>query len=829
MIKAFLSHSSADKARYVRVVAEKLGSGFSVYDEYTFEAGMQPLEEIVRELNESQLFVVFLSDSALASEWVQKELRLAHENLSKKLIERVFPIIIDPSVTYKDARVPHWVKDNYNLKYVSRPVVCARRIKQRLREISWDKNPRLKERNAIFVGRNDLISQIEVRVDDLDQVPPVCFVASGLPRIGRKSLLRHALIKCSIAKQSYEFPSVFLGRTDSLEDLLLKLYDLGFSDIDYPANLMNKSIEDRVRLIKLIVQDVIDAQELVVIHDDGCLVNHTGGFHPWFADLLAQLGVNERPVFLISSKYRLRPENARLLPYVFSISVPELTYQERNGLFKRLLDFEGLSISRDDFGFFSGLFQGFPDQLQFACNLIEDGGVAKAKSESHLITEFNSEKAATILSKHAENEDVLEFLYLLSEFEFISFEFLFSIVDETVYMPLVEQFLSETVCDYVGIEKEFIRLNDTIRDYVRRNRHEIPIRFQSKLKAHLNNFIESSDVEGRDVSDVLYSMKEGIKEGRVVPDIYLIPSHFLASMRELYQERGHLDRVIELADRLLEKKHLLERTVEQDVRYYLCLSLARKKEPRLLKEVQKVHGIEHQFLLGFYYRLQGRANDAIRCFEQCLKEPVVSNRAKRELVQVYLSIEDYEAVSVLARVNYENNRRNPYHIQAYLNTLVNSNDSGQHKDEVHRLIDELRLLQADVAVQMADIAQADYYAKCLHNYQAASDAIDDAVRKYPHEHYPLISKAYLAAHNGDSKRLMEAYNELEKQSQKRTISEESMGRLRAYKVALEGNLADAEHIASRSLARIPESARNSFMKKLREVANRFGKNAQQER
>ena len=132
-------------------------------------------------------------------------------------------------------------------------------------------------------------------------------------------------------------------------------------------------------------------------------------------------------------------------------------------------------------------------------------------------------------------------------------------------------------------------------------------------------------------------------------------------------------------------------------------------------------------------------------------------------------------------------------------------------------------------MQMADIAQADYYAKCLHDYSAASDAIDDAVKKYPHKHYPLISKAYLAAHNGDSKRLANAYDELEKQSQKITISEETLGRLRAYKVALEGNLYDAEHIANRSLSKIPESARNSFLKKLREVAARFGKNAQQER
>ena len=100
--------------------------------------------------------------------------------------------------------------------------MAARRIKQRLREISWLKNPLLKERDLIFVGRNDLINQLEMRVDDVDQQQPTCFIASGLPRIGRTALLRHGLIKCNIAKQAYEFPSIVLSREDSLDDFLLK-------------------------------------------------------------------------------------------------------------------------------------------------------------------------------------------------------------------------------------------------------------------------------------------------------------------------------------------------------------------------------------------------------------------------------------------------------------------------------------------------------------------------------------------------------------------------------------------------------------------------------
>ena len=50
MSKVFLSHSSLDKKDYVKKVAESLiksiGIHNVVYDEFTFEKGMMPLEEI---------------------------------------------------------------------------------------------------------------------------------------------------------------------------------------------------------------------------------------------------------------------------------------------------------------------------------------------------------------------------------------------------------------------------------------------------------------------------------------------------------------------------------------------------------------------------------------------------------------------------------------------------------------------------------------------------------------------------------------------------------------------------------------------------------------
>ena len=56
----------------------------------------------------------------------------------------------------------------------------------------------------------------------------------------------------------------------------------------------------------------------------------------------------------------------------------------------------------------------------------------------------------------------------------------------------------------------------------------------------------------------------------------------------------------------------------------LCLSLAKKKDSRMLKEVQNIRGDEHTFLLGFYYRLSGRYQEALEKFNKIV-EPIDTN------------------------------------------------------------------------------------------------------------------------------------------------------------------------------------------------------------
>ena len=151
MIKAFLSHSSLDKNDYVKKVASKLGKENISYDEMTFEGGEKTLDEILKGINKTDIFVLFLSENSLNSEWVRREITLAKSKLDSEDIFKIYPIVIDESITHEDTRIPQWLKDGYNLRPTMRSEVSSRRIMSKLRELSWSKHPELKKEKTYLL------------------------------------------------------------------------------------------------------------------------------------------------------------------------------------------------------------------------------------------------------------------------------------------------------------------------------------------------------------------------------------------------------------------------------------------------------------------------------------------------------------------------------------------------------------------------------------------------------------------------------------------------------------------------------------------------------
>ncbi|BBP79380.1 hypothetical protein PHLH7_54840 [Pseudomonas sp. Ost2] len=820
-MKAFLSHSSADKKSYVGIVASRLSEEDIVYDEMSFESGEETMNEIIRGLDESTVFCLFISDESLKSPWVREEIDGASIRLANGSLKYIYPVVIDRSVTHDDPRIPQWLKENYNLRLVTRPVIAARRIQQKLRQASWAKHPKLKERERAFVGRNKNIESFERRFDDYSQPKPVLSVVVGPPSIGRRTLISNALRKLALNGPDKDFPVLPLDRHASIEDFILRLLDLGASDASYAElNLAERPIDEKVAITVGLLKDLAKLKERVVVLDEGCLVTYERKLAPWFEAIVSHTDLVGKPLLFVASRWAPNPNSVRQLSrVVFSCTLGELDPSERRRLFARLLEIEEIVLSTEDFETFAALLNGFPDEVFFAIDLLARLGVRGAIDHSNEIVEFNGEKASMLLRPFQDNEAVLNVIRLLAQSEVFSVDFLCQIFKEEQLVNIIADLVSEHVCELIGAEGEFLRLVDSVRDYVKRN----DLSLIPELRAAVNSAVERDIQHGNwneyDSSRVAFLVKNALASGESLEPRFMIPSHILRTIKELYYDRGKLRRAVDLADILLAKERNLDPQLVQDVRYYLCLVLARLRDTRVLEEAQRIHGDEHDFILGYYYRLVGRQRDAIERLSRVASGAFVGVRAKRELVEVLLQMEQYDDARELARKNYEENRTNQFHIHAYFRALVLGSSPERYLTVLEALCSELEDVRSDRSRQMAMIGRALIAARCKHD-QRSLDLIDDAIASFPRIIYPVLAKFDIGLSFRNEAAMQDALTRLERlASDGVNLSTKTLAVLRAYLAAVRGDLATAHSRAAEVARHFTDEARTRFLEKLEAFAS----------
>lgn len=231
MNKIFLSHSSHDK-QYVEYIATKLGKDIAIYDKFSFESGLKTFDEILKELDVTDLFVIFLSNSALESEWVKKELNISNELKQKEKLKQIYPIIIDSSLSYSDPRIPKWLNNNgfnsYNLRYISSPKLAYRKIKNQLIFLNNQSNNNL---HKIYIGHEDLIKKFDEEYYIATNAPK-CIIACGIEGIGRESFIRECIKVPKTFSIQYEPIVIATDSKDSIDVIISKLIDCGFGNVD---------------------------------------------------------------------------------------------------------------------------------------------------------------------------------------------------------------------------------------------------------------------------------------------------------------------------------------------------------------------------------------------------------------------------------------------------------------------------------------------------------------------------------------------------------------------------------------------------------------------
>ena len=190
---------------------------------------------------------------------------------------------------------------------------------------------------------------------------------------------------------------------------------------------------------------------------------------------------------------------------------------------------------------------------------------------------------------------------------------------------------------------------------------------------------------------------------------------------EIYNNQDY-NQVIKLCDLVLNDVHNYFPDQERELRYWLCLALARTTNKRFFEEVKHFRGTDYCFLRGFYHRNAMEYSQAEKYFNEALEKSPNLQRAKREKVTVLLAQKKYEQALGLAKENYESNPENSYQIHGYFRCLVRKTPL------IKENVDMLKHLMAAMRKNLSDKQEELYTAMDIEfRYFVSHDSPSDMV------------------------------------------------------------------------------------------------------
>lgn len=338
-MKAFLSHSSTDKS-LVDAVAKQLGRQFCLYDKLAFSTGEEFKEAIQRCLDQAALFVLFASEHSLISTWVKFETDEAWHRKLREQISKSLVYVIDEAVRIES--LPEWLQRAL-VRRDSGAGSIARDIRSHIDELLRAR------RHPYFVGRSNDISRLEEILTPTDgSLPPRVFVSCGLPGIGRRTLIRHAV---SNVLGFRKFIEIRLEEGDSINDICAKTADLVEP---YSSHAEFIRIFDQIRGLAANValtrtlrnlRDLSEGGELPIVVDDGGLLDSEGYIRAPALDLLRAVTPNDTAYLALVSHRRPQRQLTLVVPV---LQLNPLSKPDTKRLLQRLCDIHEVKISPSD-------------------------------------------------------------------------------------------------------------------------------------------------------------------------------------------------------------------------------------------------------------------------------------------------------------------------------------------------------------------------------------------------------------------------------------------------------------------------------------------------
>ena len=694
MFKVFISYSNIQKP-FVQKVAESIGLDNVHIDMFDFEAGRAILDEIDKAIGCSNLFVLFLSEEGLDSKWIQHEVTEVRDYIDEEKIE-FMPFIIDDKTSIDDPRIKSWIRKSISERFQN-PLMLSRVIRRKLREIIWSNDPALEIKRRLFVGRDNELNEMFRKLYANTEQSRRAIIVTGLPHIGRKRLL----IEFLVTKLQNNFHPTYtpieirLTDTDSIEEFIKQLND--YAKCYELADLYDTMSAGNDRCVTLaveLVNKIADYREIILVNDSGSIVLSNGYLSDWFKALIQNDELIGRVSLLVASRYSILPMALRSFSQVQASAIHSLNRLDMFTLFNSYATKMDIKCPNDLVDEYIDKIAGYPEQAFAIVETLKEFGEAAVEQELPKIQKMFDHDLRSIVKMMEPNKQALQTLVLMARFEFVTMDILGQVFDFDISESLAE-LRRYGLLESFGTSGQYLRIDQSLADYIQRNKISLEKKYETNLDSYSKRILKETDLNSLDLATDLFRLKKMIADPRISVDSqFLLPSVALKVIIEEYRKKNYPN-VITIADSILNgyRRNSFE-SVLYSIHYWLCLSLCRTQDGRLMEEVKYFSNEKYPywFLKGFYYRNKNLFDDALTCYNTALshsrhKRAHYLSKSEHEITVVKMKKGDFTGALELAERSYRTYKWNSFHVAAYFRCYVRI--KGCDIDILNGLIEEM--------------------------------------------------------------------------------------------------------------------------------------------
>jgi len=673
-MKAFLSHSSKDK-EFIRSISEILGRQYCVFAEKSFDTGTDFKKSIEDSLDESSVFVLFASKNSLKSIWVEFEIEEAWYQRLKNKLSMSLVYLIDSSVEITS--LPGWLK-RASIRKANVPQVIARDIRHHLDDLL------LERQSPYFTGRSSDIESLEQALTPLgDLTPPHSFLISGLPGIGRRTLVKHTI---PALLQLRKFVEIRVGEGDTINDICTSIADKiePYNTIEGLKAIVSviRSMSDDLALqrIERNLVSLNTAGELPILVDDGGFMDEEGHLRGEIQQLINSIqNTNEVYVSFITWR-RPTVEIQTPLPV---IHLKPLGDSETKRLLKLLARQSNLDVLAEQIDELAEYIGGYPPAAYFVVQLCKDYGIELMLREKQSLTHFTSTVFLRHFTKLGLSRSEKRILRLLASYSSLPLGTITEILN--IDINELDKLLIRMVDLALVIPNDcsHYRIADPISDASMRAFGYLTQPEHSKVAKCLSSYLLGKELEGPQLqlSRLLFTAARNSGDSALASNTIHFSNDLIKLTESLYHQRKYKE-AIETGYVALK-----ERPNSTTARRYLIRGLIQEERwseaEKQIGEFEKyTPHREILYLKGFLSRHRGEISDAIKYYTGSKKLGWTGVAISRELANCHFLLGDYDPAADYIREAREIRSDNRFVVDLDAQIAIARHDQKSAKEAV---------------------------------------------------------------------------------------------------------------------------------------------------